>query len=153
MRVLAHDPYLSAPAIEAGGAEATSWDEMLAASDMISIHLPLTKETCGLFGTSTLASMKPGSLLVNTSRGAIVDEQALIAALGRGHLAGAALDVFEHEPLPADHPLVGRSDVVMTPHSAAFTEEALAEVRTRAIDDVLRVLAGRSPAHPVPEAR
>jgi D-3-phosphoglycerate dehydrogenase / 2-oxoglutarate reductase len=95
--------------------------------------------------------MRPGAYLINTSRGPIVDQAALVAALDAGAIAGAGLDVLEHEPPAAGDPLLGRPNVLITPYSAAFTEEALAEVRQTALADVLRVLRGERPRHLVPE--
>jgi phosphoglycerate dehydrogenase-like enzyme len=94
--------------------------------------------------------MRSGALVVNTSRGELVDERALVDALETGRLGGAALDVYESEPLSPRSPLLGRDDVVLTPHSAAFSEEALAEVRRRALQDAVRLLGGQRPKDPVP---
>jgi D-3-phosphoglycerate dehydrogenase / 2-oxoglutarate reductase len=142
MRVLAHDPYV---------AEATATrEELFAASDVISVHTPLTSETRHAIGVAELAAMKPGAILVNTARGPIVDTVALADALGEGRVGGAALDVFEETPLPADHPLRACENVVLTPHSAAYTEEALAEVRKRALADALRIVHGENARDPVP---
>jgi phosphoglycerate dehydrogenase-like enzyme len=154
MRLLVHDPGVDEPALVRAGAErAAGLDDLLRRSDALSIHLPLTPSTHRLIGAPELAAMKPGALLVNTSRGEIVDEDALVAALAGGHLGGAGLDVFEVEPLPQDSPLIGLESAVVTPHSAAFSEQALAEVRSRALDDALRVLAGDQPRDPVPVPR
>jgi D-3-phosphoglycerate dehydrogenase / 2-oxoglutarate reductase len=142
MRVLAHDPYVTA-------ARATR-EELFAASDVLSIHAPLTAETRHAIGAVELAAMKSGAILVNTARGPIVDTVALAAALREGQLAGAGLDVFEEAPLPANHPLRTCETAVLTPHSAAYTEEALAEVRKRPLADALRILRGEPPKDPVP---
>jgi phosphoglycerate dehydrogenase-like enzyme len=142
MRVLAHDPYV---------AEATATrEELFAASDVLSVHTPLMPETRHAVGASQLAAMKPGAILVNTARGPIVDTVALATALRQGPLGGAGIDVFEEAPLPADHPLRACENVVLTPHSAAYTEEALAEVRKRALADALRILHGETARDPVP---
>jgi phosphoglycerate dehydrogenase-like enzyme len=142
MRVLAHDPYVD---------EATATrEELFGASDFVSIHVPLTPETRHAVGAAELAAMKPGAIVVNTARGPIVDTVALAAALRDGRLGGAGIDVFEEAPLPADHPLRACENAVLTPHSAAYTEEALAEVRKRALADALRILHGETPRHPVP---
>ncbi len=154
MELLVHDPGVDDVTLAAAGARrADDLNDLLARADALSIHLPLTPATHRLIGAPELAAMKPGSLLVNTSRGEIVDEDALAAALAGGHLGGAGLDVFETEPLPQDSPLIGLESAVVTPHSAAFSEQALAEVRTRALDDALRVLAGDPPRDPVPVPR
>lgn len=154
MELLVHDPAVDARTLAAAGASrADGLGDLLRRADALSIHLPLTPSTHRLVGAPELAAMKRGALLVNTSRGEIVDEAALAAALAGGHLAGAGLDVFEVEPLPQDSPLIGLESAVVTPHSAAFSEQALAELRGRALDDVLRVLAGDLPRDPVPAAR
>lgn len=151
MELLVHDPGVDAVALaQAGASRAASLDDLLERCDALSIHLPLTPQTHRLIGAAELARMKPGALLVNTSRGEIVDEAALAAALAGGRLGGAGLDVFETEPLPKDSPLIGLESAVVTPHSAAFSEQALAELRSRALDDALRVIAGDLPRDPVP---
>jgi len=152
MDLLVHDPGVGDDVLDAAGARrADELTELLAGADALSIHLPLTPATRGLIGPAELALMRPGALLVNTSRGEIVDEAALAAALAGGRLVGAGLDVFELEPLPRDSPLIGMESAVVTPHSAAFSEQALAEVRSRALADALRVLAGQPPRDPAPE--
>ncbi|MCW2951739.1 MAG: D-isomer specific 2-hydroxyacid dehydrogenase NAD-binding protein [Conexibacter sp.] len=154
MELLVHDPGVEEIDLSIAGARrAADADALLAEADAVSIHLPLTAATRGLIGAAELARMRPGALLVNTSRGEIVDEAALAAALADGRLGGAGLDVFEAEPLSPESPLLRMESAVVTPHSAAFSEQALAEVRTRALDDVLRVLAGQSPRDPVPVSR
>jgi phosphoglycerate dehydrogenase-like enzyme len=142
MEVIAHDPYVE----EATATRAQLFRE----SDYVSVHVPLTEETRGSVGAAELALMKPGAILVNTSRGGIVDGTALAAALREGRLGGAGLDVFEEQPLPAGHPLRSCETAVLTPHTAAYTEEALAEVRKRPLADALRVLRGDRPRDPVP---
>jgi phosphoglycerate dehydrogenase-like enzyme len=142
LRVLAHDPYVS---------EASTDRELLfRESDFISVHVPLTEETRHSVGRNDIALMKPTAILVNTARGPIVDTTALAEALLEGRLGGAGLDVFEEAPLPAEHPLRRCDNAVLTPHSAAYTEEALAEVRKRPLADALRVLRGDPPINPVP---
>ncbi len=142
MRVLAHDPFV----VEA----TTARDELFRGSDVVSVHVPLTEQTRGSVGAAELALMKSGAILVNTSRGPVVDGQALAAALLEGRLGGAGLDVFEQQPLPREHPLRACPTAVFTPHTAAYTEEALAEVRKRPLADALRVLRGERPEDPVP---
>jgi phosphoglycerate dehydrogenase-like enzyme len=115
------------PAVDsAPGGERVSLDELLRRSDVVTLHVPLTASTRHLIGARELAVMKAGAYLVNTSRGGLVDEAALIEALAAGRLAGAALDVFETEPLPAGHALGRLPNVVLTPHIAAGTRDALA---------------------------
>jgi D-3-phosphoglycerate dehydrogenase len=141
LRVLVHDPYVPQDSIDR--------DNLLRESDFVSIHVPLTDASRRSIGRAELALMKPTAILVNTARGPIVDTDALVEALAAGLLGGAGLDVFEEAPLPSDHPLRAFDNVVLTPHSAAYTEEALAEVRKRPLEDVLRVLGGEAPRNPV----
>lgn len=124
-------------------------DQVLAEADIISVHVPLTPATRHLLGARELSLVKPSALLINTSRGGVVDEGALLAALDEGRLAGAALDVFEEEPPGASHPLVGHPKVIHTPHLGARTTEAVARMARDAVAAVLDVLAGRRPAHVV----
>ncbi|MBX3269230.1 MAG: D-glycerate dehydrogenase [Sandaracinaceae bacterium] len=131
-------------------AEAVSFDALLSRSDVISLHAPLSEATRGRFGAAELAAMRPGAILVNTSRGPLVDEAALAAALARGHLFGAGLDVFEREP--EVHPaLLERDDVVLLPHLGSATEAARQRMARTALTDAVRVLLGEAPRHPIPE--
>ncbi|MFN8650960.1 MAG: phosphoglycerate dehydrogenase [Gemmatimonadales bacterium] len=124
MRVLAYDPYLSAEAAKGMGIELATLDTVLREADAISLHVPLTDSTRGILGPAQLDLLKPTAVIVNAARGGLVDEAALITRLKEGKLAGAAFDVFEQEPLPADHPLRAVPNVVLTPHLGASTEEA-----------------------------
>jgi D-3-phosphoglycerate dehydrogenase len=124
MRVVAYDPYISPEAAQQAGLELLPFSELLRQADVVSVHTPLSDETRGLIGARELAAMKPTALLVNAARGGVVDERALAAALERGELAGAACDVFEQEPIPGDHPLLGFENVVLVPHLGAATHEA-----------------------------
>lgn len=148
MEVIAHDPV----AASIDGIPLVSLEELVRSCDVLSVHTPLNEATRGLVDARLLALMRPGSVLINTSRGGIVDEKALVEALDRGQLSAAGLDVFESEPLPPDSPLLARPDVVLTPHTASYTEEAQAENRSRALADALRVLSGLPPRDPVPPA-
>ena len=125
LRVLATDPGRSGAEIRAGGAEPVEMDQLLRASDFVSIHVPLSANTATLIGARELAAMQPHAILINTARGKVVDQEALIAALRSGRIAGAALDVFDPEPLPAGSPLTGMEQVVLTPHSAGSGDELL----------------------------
>lgn len=143
MRIVGHDTVLP-PADAAwreARAEPLALDELVARADVVSLHVPLTAATRGLIGASRIAAMRPGAVLVNTSRGGIVDETALAAALRSGHLGGAALDVFEHEPLPAGSPLAGAPRLLLTPHIAGLTLESNMRVSTMIADRVLAFLA------------
>jgi phosphoglycerate dehydrogenase-like enzyme len=127
-------------------AERLPLDELLARSDVVSIHLRLSPESTGLLDRDRLARMRPGAILVNTARGAIVDEPALVEALASGRLAGAGLDVFATEPLPADHPLRTAPNVVLTPHIGWKVEEVFAEWVEIAAEQLAAWLDGRLPA-------
>jgi D-3-phosphoglycerate dehydrogenase len=149
LRVITYDPYVSKDALAAAGVEGVSFDDLLARSDFISVHAPLLPATRGLVNAAAFAKMKKGALIVNTARGPLIDEQALIAALDSGHLGGAALDVVATEPLPKDSPLIGRDNVILTPHTAFYSVEALEELQTKCATDVARVLSGEKPVYPV----
>jgi D-3-phosphoglycerate dehydrogenase len=149
LKVITHDPYVSKDALAAAGVEGVSFDELLARSDFISVHAPLMPATRGLLNAAAFAKMKKGALIVNTARGPLIDEQALVAALDSGHLGGAALDVVATEPLPKDSPLIGRDNVIITPHTAFYSVEALEELQTKCASDVARVLSGEKPVYPV----
>jgi phosphoglycerate dehydrogenase-like enzyme len=126
----------------AGVALAGSLDALLAAADIVTIHVPLNAGSRGLLGADQLRRMKPTALLVNTSRGPIVDETALLAALRERRIAGAALDVFEREPLPADHPLRSTDHLVVTPHLGYVTEDTYRQYFTHAVEDIAAWLDG-----------
>lgn len=143
MNVAAHDPMLAADASvwAETGVRAMALDELLAECDAISLHVPLTPQTAGLFDAARLARMKPGAVLVNTARGGIVDEAALAAALRQGALRGAAIDVFEQEPLPAGSPLADVPNLILTPHIAGLTQEAnerVSHLVAQRVDEILR---------------
>jgi D-3-phosphoglycerate dehydrogenase len=148
-QVITHDPYVSADMVKALGVENTSFEDLLARSDFVSVHAPLLPATRGLMNAAAFARMKKGALLVNTARGPLIDEPALVAALDSGHLAGAALDVVTTEPLAKDSPLLGRDNVILTPHTAFYSVEALEELQTKCATDVARVLSGEPPVYPV----
>ncbi len=128
MRVIAYDPFISAEAAAKLGVAQVTLDELWRDADVISLHVPLTEQTRNLVDAATLARMKRGALLVNCARGGLIDERALADALASGQLAGAALDVFEREPPPPDHPLLKLDNFICTPHIGASTEEAQAAV-------------------------
>jgi phosphoglycerate dehydrogenase-like enzyme len=121
--------------------------ELLAASDIVSLHLPLTTDTHHLLGRDALARMKPTAVLVNTSRGAVVDEDALVAALRGGRLAAAGLDVFEAEPVAPDNPLLGLDNVVLTPHISWYTADTMRRYLTEAVANCRRLRDGQPLAH------
>ena len=149
LRVVAHDPYASQHALAAAGVEGMSFDRLLEISDFVSIHAPLLPATRGLFNAEVFRKMKQGACLINTARGPLVDEDALLAALDSGRLVGAALDVVAVEPLPKQSRLIGRDNVVLTPHTGFYSVEALNELQTKCAADVARVLSGEKPVYPV----
>ena len=131
------------PQVEAhAGLERASLDTVLAQSDIVTLHVPLTPQTRHMIGREQLAQMKRGAYIVNTARGGLIDEAALLDALREGHLAGAALDVFEQEPMPATHPLYGLRNVVLTPHISAGTRDALATKMAALFANVERFYRG-----------
>src|SRR5487761_418043 len=153
MRILYTDAMRAAPEVERDlHAEYVDRDHLLAAADFVSVHVPLLPETRRLINAATLAKMKPGSYLINTSRGPVVDEAALVAALEAKQIAGAALDVFENEPSP--HPaLVTRKDVILTPHIASASVETRTKMAVMAVENVLALFEGRRPPNALnPEA-
>jgi D-3-phosphoglycerate dehydrogenase / 2-oxoglutarate reductase len=149
LRVVAHDPNVSQQALAAAGVEGMSFDRLLEISDFVSIHAPLLPATRGLFNAEVFGKMKQGAYLINTARGPLVDEDALLAALDSGRLGGAALDVIAVEPLPKESRLIGRDNVVLTPHTGFYSVEALNELQTKCAADVARVLSGETPVYPV----
>jgi len=145
LQIIAYTPRLT-PGLLANGVEAVNrLDDLLGRADYISIHAPLTDETRGLLDETALRRMKPNAVLINTSRGAIIDEAALLQALTEGWIAGAALDVLMQEPPPADHPLLVLPNVIVTPHAAFYSEASIAELQRKAAENVVLVLQGRQP--------
>ena len=147
MRVVASDPFLTDDFFEARGVRHATREETLAAADYVSVHVPLTKETAKSIGAKELSLMKRSAFLLNLSRGAVVDEKALLDALRSGIVRGAALDVLEKEPPDFDNPLFSLDNVLITPHAAFYSEDAMVEVRTRAAQAVVRVFEGVLPDH------
>ncbi len=125
------------------GVEFVELDELLRTADVISLHVKLTDDTRQLIGAREFALMKPGALFVNTARGAMVDTAALVDALNSGHLGGAAIDVYDIEPLPPDHPLLSSEQVILTPHNADQTSEGVDLLNEGAVDNVIAFLEGR----------
>jgi D-3-phosphoglycerate dehydrogenase len=148
--VVAYDPYLRAG--DNNGTRLLGLDELLASADVVSVHCPLNASTHHLLGRRELALMKPTAVLINTARGSIVDQAALTEALSEQRLAGAGLDVFETEPLPADDPLRQLDNVILTPHSASWSVESSAECRRVAVEHVVTVLRGGVPSDVVNRA-
>lgn len=149
MRVLAHDPLVTAERAEQAGAELVDMDTLLAESDVISVHVPLTDHTRGVIGAAELRRMRPGARIINVARGGIIDEAALAEAVRDGVIAGAAVDVFTKEPVPEGHPLVGVPGIVVTPHLGASTAEAQVNVASDVADQIVEYLRGGSPRYAV----
>ena len=149
LKVVAYDPFVPKEKAAELGVELMELDALLATSDYVSVHAPLTPETKHLIGADAFKKMKPTALLVNTARGPLVDTDALAVALDNGEIGGAALDVVPVEPLPADSPLLNRDNLILTPHTAFYSVDALLDLQTKAAQDVARVLAGERPVYPV----
>jgi len=144
MHVLVYDPYLE-PGDLGEDAELVSLDELLRRSDAVSVHVPLNEATKGLIGARELSLLRPDAYLINCARAAVIDEAALVAALAAGRLAGAGLDVFWTEPIPADHPLLALNNVTLTPHIGGASDDVIVE-QTRIAERALRAWsAGRAP--------
>lgn len=151
--VIAADPFVPAEVMTRANVESVSFDDLIARSDYISIHAPLTPQTHHLFNAGVFARMKTTAYLVNTARGPLVDEHALVDALDAGRIAGAALDVVEQEPPAPASPLLACRNLILTPHTAFYSEESLVDLQRKATEEVVRVLRGQLPMNPVnPEA-
>lgn len=147
MTVVAYDPFIDTNQLVALGLTAVdSIEAVLTTADVVSLHLPLSPETRHLMNADRFALMRPGALFVNAARGGLVDEQALISALDSGRLAGAGLDVFSPEPPPVGHPLLGRENVVATPHIAGITLASKERMWRMAIDNAIKVVTGERPS-------
>jgi phosphoglycerate dehydrogenase-like enzyme len=144
-RVLAYDPLLSPEAVRAHGAEPADLDTVFAEGDWVSLHASLTPESRGLVSARLLGLMKPGAFFINAARGPLVDEDALVAALREERIAGAAVDAFCEEPLPADHPFRRLPNCLATPHSAFNTREAVAATNRAVVEQALAALRGERP--------
>jgi len=150
MNILVHDPFVAEDMIRARGCTpAPDLDAALAQADFVSIHCPKKPDTSGLFNAARLARMKPGAFLVNTARGGIIDEPALYEALSTGKLAGAGLDVFDAEPTPADNPLLTLPNIIVAPHMAGVTQEALERMAVACVRNILSAIDGRPEAENV----
>ena len=149
MQVLAVDPFVDAETMARQHVRAVDFETLLAEADAVSVHIPLSPKTRGIIGERELTRMKPTAILVNTSRGGLVDEQAVAAALHAGRLGGVGLDVLSQEPPPPDHPLRQVPNVILTPHLAFYSREAVVELQTKAAEEVARALRGEPPRSPV----
>jgi D-3-phosphoglycerate dehydrogenase / 2-oxoglutarate reductase len=148
MHILFADPFVKEGQFDIA-AKAVELDELLRASDFVSVHPPLTPQTRKMIGDEALAKMKPSAFLINCSRGPVVDTEALVRALDAKKIAGCGLDTTDPEPLPDPHPLRGRDNVIITPHVAWYSEEALVGLQAGAPSEVRRVLAGEWPVNVV----
>jgi D-3-phosphoglycerate dehydrogenase len=149
VNIIAHDPYANAAVAEKLGVKLVDAETLYRQSDILSIHVPLTDSTKGMVGAGQLALMKPTAILINTARGPVIDQAALIKALQDKKIAAAGLDVFETEPLGADHPFTRMPNVVLSPHSAWYSEQSEIELRTRTTQNVVDVMQGRLPTYHV----
>lgn len=143
MSVCAHGPRLDLKSLPAGISHKKSLEDLLSSSDVVSLHCPLTEETRHLLNEQRIGTMRPDAILVNTARGALVDERALVHALRKGAIAGAALDCFEEEPLPSGHPLRTLPNVILTPHAAGTSKGAVRNMGVQSVNNLLDVLLGR----------
>jgi D-3-phosphoglycerate dehydrogenase len=149
LTVVAHDPYARADA----GVELLELNELLERADVLSLHVPLTPETRHMIGARELALLRPGAFVINIGRGGLLDEDALVEALRSGHVAGAALDVTEIEPLPADSPLLDVPNVILTPHVAWVSDVALEDLKRLTAEAALRLLGAPEPVGAAPRRR
>ncbi len=151
LEIIAHDPYLDAQTIETHGVHAVDRETLLRESDYLSLHVPLTDSNRNFLNAQAFALMKPTAIVINTARGGLIDEAALLNAVQSGQIAGAALDVLAEEPPSRDHPLLHEPRVMITPHTGWYSEDANYDVRVRATEEVVRVLRGDRPRCPVNE--
>lgn len=148
-QVIAHDPFVEPDQAQHWGAELRSREEVIRQADFLSLHVPVLPETRDMVDAGFLAQMKPGAYLINTARGELIDEDALVDALQRGHLSGAALDALQQEPPAPDHPLLAMPQVLITPHNGAQADGARNAMGRMALNDCLAVLRGNEPAYRV----
>ena len=148
LRVIAHDPYMDEQTLRSVGVEPVDFDTLLAESDFITLHSPLTAANRHIINAASLAKMKPTAYLINTARGPLIDEDALLQAVRAGQIAGAALDVLTVEPPSPDNPLLHEPHIFVTPHTAWYSEAAKVDVRVRGAEEVVRVLNGEPPRAP-----
>jgi D-3-phosphoglycerate dehydrogenase len=144
-RVLVYDPLVEAGAFP--GVESVDLNSLCQQSDFISLHAPLTSDTSRIINSTRIALMRPTVILVNTARGGLIDETALVEALRSKRIFGAGIDVFQHEPPGRDHPLFALDNVVLSDHTAWYSEESVAELQTKAAEEVAKVFQGESPKH------
>ena len=148
-RILVYDPYVSEEFCQECGVEKVDMETVLANSDFLSLHMPVTPQTKGIINADTLKLMKKNVILINTARGALIDDEALVEALQNGTVAYAGLDTHNSEPLSSDSPYMNLNNVVLTDHTAYSTKEGVVELKTKAAQAVAAVLSGEKPAYPV----
>ncbi|MHB0856298.1 MAG: C-terminal binding protein [Anaerolineae bacterium] len=155
LEVVACDPFVDEAGMKAVGVKKVDWNTLLETSDYVCLHTALTDGTRKIVNAEALARMKPNAFLINTARGGLIDEDALLDAVRSGKIAGAGLDVLTTEPAAADHPFLKEDRIWVTPHLACYSQEADVDVRVRGAEEVLRVLSGQAPRCPVnqPKAR
>jgi len=149
MKVLSFDPYLSEKIARDNNVELVNLDDLCLRSDFISVHAPLTNGTRGMISTIQFKKMKKSAVIINTARGPVIDEEALIQALQQKEIAGAALDVVEHEPIQDDNQFLLLDNVILTPHMAWYSEESQVELKRKVARNVAYVLAGKQPPYQV----
>ena len=149
LRIITSDPFIPAQVVSELGAELVDLDDLLSQSDILSLHSPLTEQTHHMFNAEAFAKMKPNAVIVNTSRGPLINEADLYQALKSRQIAGAGLDVTNVEPIAQDNPLLRLDNVIITPHAAFLSQDSFIELRTRAAQEVVRVLSGQAPLHRV----
>lgn len=148
-RILVYDPYVDESVVKAAGAEKVDWQTALREGDYFSIHMPLNNETKGFFNEEVFQKMKPTAIVINTSRGQIVDQQALCRALKEGWIDSAGLDVFEKEPVDIGNPLLELENITVSGHTGFYTEESITELKTKAAQNVKDALVNGRPKYPV----
>lgn len=146
-KIIAYDPYMAAERIAATGVEAATFEEVITQSDIVSLHVPATPETQNIISGDVLARMKKGAILVNVSRGGLVDEGALAEALKSAHLSGAGIDTLVQEPVGMDNPLLSVENLLLSPHAAHYSKQSYSEVRNKVFADVVAVLRNRAPKY------
>lgn len=147
--ILAYDPYVSEEVMSDLGVEKASMDDVLAQSDFLSLHMAVTPETHGMLNAQALSKMKPTAILVNVTRGQLVDDEALLDALKNGKILAAGLDTHNQEPLSLESPFLALDNVILTDHTAYNTAEGVVELKTKAAQNIVDVLSGRKPVYPV----
>jgi D-3-phosphoglycerate dehydrogenase / 2-oxoglutarate reductase len=149
IKVIAYDPYAKPEVFKTAKVESVDLDTLLKTSDYVSVHAPLTPQTRGMINAEAFGKMKKGAYIVNTARGPLIDEPALVAALDSGQVGGAGLDVVTVEPMAKDSPLLGRDNVIISPHTGFYSIEALDELQSKCASDVARVLSGEKAVYPI----